>query len=221
MRFTVKICGITSVEDAQVVVRAGSDAIGLNFYPESPRFVTPATARAIVEAVPSTMIKVGLFVNADPVLACRAMDELGLDVLQLHGDEPPEYLARLGSRPVMKAFRCGPDGLGPIMQYLDVCRRLGCLPQFTLLDAWVAGMHGGTGRVADWSVARQYLADTALPPLVLAGGLTPLNVAEALRATGAWAVDTASGVESSPGRKDAAAVEAFVLAARQAIRSDL
>jgi phosphoribosylanthranilate isomerase len=230
--FTVKICGITTIDDAQCAVRAGADAVGVNFYPGSPRCVTPAGARAILESLPPGIVKVGVFVDAEPAAACAAFDALGLDLLQFHGDEPPGRLAELGGRPVMKAFRLGagvlqpmehdpigPTVLQPVEQYLNECRRLGCLPRLVLLDAQVPGAYGGTGQVADWSAARQYRMEITYPPMVLAGGLRADNVAAAIRATGALGVDTASGVEARPGRKDPAAVAAFVRAAREALAS--
>jgi phosphoribosylanthranilate isomerase len=215
--FTIKICGITTVEDALAVAGTGADAIGVNFYPGSPRCVTLRQARAILEVVPPGVVKVGVFVDVEAAALCRACDELGLDLLQLHGNEPPARLAELGGRPVMKAFRLGPAGLEPVAEYLRQCRSLGCLPELVLLDAQVPGAYGGTGQVADWAAARRYPAEIGKPPMVLAGGLRPDTVAAAIRATGAAAVDTASGVEARPGRKDLAAVAAFVRTAREAL----
>ena len=215
--FRIKICGITDVDDARMVAHAGADAIGLNFYPASPRCVAPATAQAIAKALPAGVVKVGLFVNPEAAVACRTFDDLGLDLLQLHGDEQPEFLTRLGNRPVMKVFRPGPAGLQTVVEYLAECQRLGCLPRLVLLDAFQPGSYGGTGTLADWPLASQYQGAGLSPPLVLAGGLTPANVARAIRAARVTAVDTASGVESAPGRKDPAAVAAFVRAATDAL----
>ena len=214
--FRIKICGITSAEDARVVVRAGADAVGLNFYPKSPRFLKLETAREIVDALPDGIVKVGLFVNAAADDLTSIVDLLGLDLIQLHGDEPPEFLVAMGDRPVMRAFRLDEDGLQPITEYLRRCRRLDCMPRMVLIDSHVAGAYGGTGVVADWSTLPSYPADEDFPPLVLAGGLTPLNIADSINTVRPAAVDTASGVESSPGRKDPAAVEAFVHAAQRA-----
>jgi phosphoribosylanthranilate isomerase len=215
--FTIKICGITRPEDARATAEAGADAIGLNFYPQSPRAIDLDRARSIVAALPGGMIKVGLFANAQPAEICRTCDALGLDLIQLHGDEPPELLSALGGRPVMKAFRAASaDGLSTMLDYLETCRALGCLPRLILLDAPMNRGFGGSGKLADWTLARQYLEDQQAPMLVLAGGLKPGNVAEAIRATGARAVDTASGAESQPGIKDPAALAAFVRAARAA-----
>jgi phosphoribosylanthranilate isomerase len=213
--FQIKICGITDVDDARLVARAGADAIGLNFYPKSPRFLSAEKARAIAAAVPAGVCKVGLFVNAPALEVGRLFDQLGLDLIQLHGDEPPEYLAGLGGRPVMRAFRLGASGLEPITRYLTRCRQLEALPQLVLIDSLVAGSYGGTGQVANWTLAGRYPREN--PPLVLAGGLTPANVAESIRTVRPAAVDTASGVESSPGRKDLDLVGQFIAAARAAL----
>jgi phosphoribosylanthranilate isomerase len=214
--FTVKICGITCVEDALAVAEAGADAIGLNFYPPSLRHISTAMAREIIAALPPGIVKVGLFVNADAEAMCQAFDDLGLDLLQLHGDEPPSMLEKLGGRPLMKAFRVEPNELGPVVRYIEKCDQIGQRLRLVLLDAKVDLLYGGTGIAADWPTARQYARTVNYPPLVLAGGLTPQNVAGAIRATGASAVDTASGVESQPGHKDPRAVARFVQAAREA-----
>ena len=216
--FRIKICGLTTVDDALAAARAGADAVGLNFYAKSPRSIEHGQARRIVDALPPRVIKVGLFVNASQPDVCRTFDELGLDLVQLHGDEPPEFLARLGDRPVMRAFRVGKEGLQPVADYLDQCRRLDCLPRLTLIDSRVKGAYGGTGRVADWDLVGRYPSHDWHPPLVLAGGLTPDNVAQAIHAARPAAVDTASGVETSPGRKSDALVGRFVEAALEAFR---
>lgn len=218
-----------------MVARAGADAIGLNFYARSPRHVDIHTARRIVATLPRAIIKVGLFVNAAADDVCRLCDELRLDLIQLHGDERPEYLGQIQGRAVLRAFRVGAEGLRPVTDYLAQCRALGVMPSLVLLDAQVPGEFGGTGQTTDWSLAASYAqqaegrrkgrqqvaapasgitAPGQWPPLVLAGGLTPANVAEAVRRVRPAAVDTASGVESSPGHKDPAAVAAFVEAAR-------
>ena len=217
--FRTKICGITGTRDAVGAARAGADAIGLNFYRPSPRFVEPQRAAEIVGALPPDVVKVGLFVNASPREICDSFDRLRLDLVQLHGDEPPELLAELGGRPVMRAFRVGPDGLRPVETYLAECRRRECTPRMVLVDARLKGIFGGTGQVADWEALASYPTDGSMPPLVLAGGLTPDNVAEAVRTVRPAAVDTASGVESAPGRKDPALVRQFVAAALAAFES--
>jgi len=201
-----------------MVAESGADAVGLNFFPKSPRYVQPETARRISAAIARRVVKVGVFVNASRREVCQLFDQLRLDLIQLHGDEPPEFLAALGGRPVMRAFRVGSAGLGPTAEYLDHCRRLNCLPRMILVDAWRAGQYGGTGKRANWSALREYAVRLGSPPLVLAGGLTPANVARAIRTVRPHAVDAASSLETSPGRKNGILVRQFVLAARQALR---
>ncbi len=218
--FHIKICGITNVDDALAVVDAGADAIGLNFYRYSPRYVKFDRARQIVDALPADFVIVGLFVNSTVRYVSKTFDQLELDLIQLHGDEPPEFLEELNPRPVMKAFRIGPDALGPMYEYLERCSKLGCMPRMVLIEQKVEGKYGGTGKTADWDIVKQYPAvasEKGYPPLVLAGGLTPQNVALAVSTVRPAAVDTAGGVESGPGRKDAAAVEAFVRACGKGI----
>ena len=214
--FRIKICGITTIDDAEMVARAGADAVGLNFFPESPRCVSVNVAEQIVRSLPDGIVKVGLFVNAEADRILGACDLLGLNMIQLHGDERPEFLATLGRWPVMRAFRLGPGGLNPIAEYLRECHHWGCSPEMVLIDSLVKGAYGGTGKKTDWTIASQYPLEEGSPQLALAGGLTAENVAEAIRAVKPLAVDTASGVESSPGRKDPHAVAAFVAAAQRA-----
>ncbi len=214
--FRIKICGITCEADARVVAAAGADAVGLNFFEKSPRYLAPREAERVVRALPDDMVKVGLFVNATPQHILDTWDSLGLTLIQLHGDEPPEFLCELGNRPVMRAFRLGEEGLAPICGYLQTCRELGCLPRLVLIDSFRKGKYGGTGATADWDTARLYPAEVWLPPLVLAGGLTPENVGEAIRTVRPIGVDTASGVESAAGKKDADSVRRFVETARAA-----
>ena len=214
--FRIKVCGVTTVEDAVLVAEAGADAVGLNFYPASRRYVSPDIAEANVATLPSGVCKVGHFVNSPASEVAATFDRLRLDLVQLHGDEPPEHLAQLAGRPIMRAFRLGPGGLGPVADYLRRCRDLGCVPALCLFDAFVPGQFGGTGQVADWARLGCYPIEDWHPPLVLAGGLTPDNVAEAIGQVHPLAVDTSSGVESSPGRKDPALVHRLVAAARAA-----
>jgi len=216
--FRIKICGITNPTDALAVSQAGADAIGLNFYPASPRFIDRDKVRQILEVLPLKIVKTGVFVNAVPKEICQTFDELPLDLIQLHGDEPPDFIAQLGGRPVMKAFRLGSDGLKPIVAYLEQCKKLSSGPKLVLIDAQVKGVYGGTGETANWSICAQYPRQENLPALVLAGGLKPTNVTEAIQQVRPWAVDTASGVESSPGLKDHTALAAFVNAAREAFK---
>jgi phosphoribosylanthranilate isomerase len=215
----VKICGITTVDDGRATAAAGANAIGLNFYPKSPRFVSWERATAIAKVLPRPVIKVGLFVDCPVSEVLQACSVVSLDLVQLHGNEPPETLAQIkaaGGPAVMKAWRLGPQGLGPLEEYLERCRQLGSLPAMVLLDACQPGQFGGTGKTADWSVARGYPSQSWYPPLMLAGGLTAENVAEAIGQVRPAAVDTASGVESAPGCKDPVLVRQFVAAARRA-----
>jgi phosphoribosylanthranilate isomerase len=214
--FQIKICGITNPQDALVVTRARADAIGLNFYPRSPRFISPDTARQIIAVLPTDIVKVGLFVNAPAADVCQTFDDLHLNLIQLHGDEPPKYLSQLGGRPIMRAFRVEPGNLPPVIEYLAQCRDNGVVPNAVMVDSLSVGVYGGSGTVADWTAAARYAAQPGLPPLVLAGGLVAGNVADAIRTVHPAAVDVASGVESRPGLKDPALVEAFVRAAREA-----
>ena len=212
--FRIKICGLTHPSDADAVVAAGADAVGLNFYHGSKRHIDPEMAAAIVRELPESIVRVGLFVNAPAGEIRELVNRLRLDLVQLHGDESPADIAALGEIPVMKAFR--PASSLEVIVYLEACARLGCQPRMVLLDASVPGALGGTGLRADWEIAQQYLQSLRVPPLVLAGGLTPDNVAEAIRTVKPAAVDTASGVEFAPGRKDPDQVARFVDAARAA-----
>jgi len=211
--FRTKICGITTVEDARAMTEAGVDAVGLNFYDQSPRFVDTDTAEAIIAALPSEIVKVGLFVDSPLNFVCDTHEKLGLDAIQLHGSEKPEYMARLGKLPLIRAFRVAAGDLYSMTDYLLECRKLGAVPRMAIADALVPGVHGGTGSLADWETLRDYPNQPWHPPLVLAGGLSPQNVGDAIRAVRPAAVDTASGVESSPGRKNASKSKAFVRAA--------
>lgn len=214
--FRIKICGITRVEDARQAAEAGADACGLNFYPHSPRCVALSTAAEICKQLPRSVVRVGVFVNAAPSEVVEAFGRLGLDLIQLHGDEPPEYLAELGSRPVIRAFRLGPEGMAAIERYLAQAEALGTLPRMVLVDAYRAGQYGGTGKAADWAALAGYAHLPWKLPLVLAGGLDPDNVAEAIRQVRPAAVDTASGVETAPGQKSPDHVRRFVAAAQAA-----
>ena len=211
----VKICGIRDVDTALAVVLAGADAIGLNFYEKSPRVVAPAMAAEIVVRIhgfAGTPVEaVGVFVNHSADEIRKICRQCKLRTVQLHGDEPPELVADLTAEyRVIRAFRVGNEGLSSPAQYLDACRRLSATPWACLVDARVTGQYGGTGQTAPWEViAREYNA-VDWPPLILAGGLGPHNVAQAIRMIGPWGVDVAGGVESSVACKDATLVRQFV-----------
>jgi phosphoribosylanthranilate isomerase len=202
----VKICGLTSVEEACLAADAGAAAIGLVFWERSPRAVSVDTAQRIAAALPAFVARVGVFVNAScEEMACVA-DAVGLDVLQLHGDEQPQDVRGLRRR-VVRAVRVG--GTFSVESVLPFVEN----GWSVLLDSGNATEPGGTGRAFDWSVARA--VRERLPQLILAGGLTPENVGAAIRAVSPWAVDVSSGVEDSPGRKNADKVRAFIAAVRQ------
>jgi len=215
--FRVKICGITTGEDAHSAADAGADAIGLNFYPRSPRYVTPQEAKQIVNSVGARVLSVGVMVNPSEEEALSIATQVGLGAIQLHGDEPASVAARLSRTvAVVKAFRISTSGLRPVLEYLDEVRKSEGLLRAVLFDAYRPGQFGGSGETADWGIIQQYRPKVEDPPFVLAGGLTPDNVATAIQRLRPAGVDTASGVERSPGRKDAALVAQFVRAARMA-----
>jgi phosphoribosylanthranilate isomerase len=206
----VKICGITALDDALAARDAGADMLGFNFYPPSPRYVERTTCSRLVNAIRSRGFQVtlvGIFVNTPPDEVGRILDECGLDLAQLSGDEPPGDLARLSER-AFKAIR--PRDAG---EALSQATRYGgrAAPPALLVDASAGtGQFGGTGQTGNWEAARILAARR---PILLAGGLRPENVAAAVAAVQPWGVDVASGVESSPGRKEAAKMQAFVRAA--------
>jgi phosphoribosylanthranilate isomerase len=204
-RVAVKICGITSPEDGRLAAEAGADAIGLVFWPGSPRCVDLATAGRIAAALPPFVLRVGVFVDAGRDELARAAEAAGLDLFQLHGSEPPESVPGLPRR-ALKALRVG-DGfvLAEALRYEGLAAGL-------VLDTRDEALPGGTGRTFDWKVAQAVRERVRF--LMLAGGLHAGNVAEAVRTVRPDAVDVSSGVESSPGRKDPSKVRAFVEAAR-------
>ncbi len=216
----VKICGIRDVNTAGEVARLGPDAIGLNFYEATPRSVLIKTAREIVRTLPEGVEPVGLFVNHTVEQIQETCRHCQVRTLQLHGDEPPELLAELredlAGAKLVRAFRVGEEGFADLGEYLESCRRLGVSLDACLVDARVEGAYGGTGTTVSWELlAREYQRD-AWPRLILAGGLEPDNVAEAIHAVRPWGVDVASGVESAPGKKDLERVKRFIENARNA-----
>jgi phosphoribosylanthranilate isomerase len=215
--FHVKICGVCHQGDLPAIAAAGADAVGLNFYPQSKRFLSEREADKVAAAVPHDLARVGVFVNATGAAMLASAQRFGLDYLQLHGDEPPEQLAELRAYPVIKAFRFGEAGWQPIESYLSACKQRGALPVAVLIDGPAANDEfGGTGRTADWAELSDWRSHVDLP-LVLAGGLTAGNVAQAIERVRPSAVDTASGVEQSPRRKNDEAVRSFVASAREAL----
>lgn len=209
----IKICGITSELDGRRAAALGADAIGLNFYARSPRVVTPERARGILAVLPPTVDPVALFVNQPLAEVGPIVETLErVRTVQWHGDrhetdDPGPY------RMVMAFPVRGAADLTAIERYLDRCRDAGWLPAGLLVDAHVAGEYGGTGRTAPWELLADFRPGV---PVLLAGGLTPNNVAEAIRLVRPYAVDVASGVESAPGVKDEDMMRRFIAAAREA-----
>jgi len=215
--FRIKICGVTTVDDALDAAAAGADAIGLNFYAQSKRYVPVDAVRPISLSMPAAVTRVGLFVNATADDITTIVEQVELDCVQLHGDEPPELIADLPRRvSVVRAYRCGEEGLAPLGSYLAACRAQGRLPDAVLIDADAPGEFGGSGRVADWALIARERELVGDRPLILAGGLSAANVARAIEVVRPDGVDVTSGVEREPGHKDAALVTQFVAAAREA-----
>lgn len=198
-RTRIKICGIKEPEHARVALEAGADAIGLVFWPESPRYVTIARAKKVAKSLPPFVTAVGLFVNAKATEIRAILKEIPLGLLQFQGDEPPDFCAKFGV-PYVRAVRMekGVD----LVEY----RRRFSGAQALLVDAHVPGQRGGTGRVFDWAE----LPAKHPAPLILSGGLTAENVGRAIREVRPWAVDVSSGVESSRGVKDPAKIVEFI-----------
>lgn len=205
MRTRIKICGVTSVADALRCADAGADAVGLVFYPRSPRCVTVERAAEIVRALPPFVTAVGLFVNPQPADVDAVLASCPVGLLQFHGDESPEFCARFG-HPYLKALRVQPG-----VDLLECLRPYEAASGW-LLDAFREGEYGGTGTAFDWNLVPPGLAR----PVVLSGGLSPENVSEAVRRVRPWAVDVSSGVESAKGIKDPARVAAFIAGVRNA-----
>lgn len=200
----IKICGITREADMGVALAAGADAIGFVFYPPSPRYLTNERAAALAHAVPPFVVRVGLFVNAEPAVVRETLAQVPLELLQFHGEEDEAY-CRQFRRPYIKAARVRPG-----LDLVEFARRFSSA-QGLLLDAFVEG-YGGAGQTFDWS-----LIPRALPlPMILSGGLHADNVGEAVRKLRPWAVDVSSGVEVAKGIKDAEKINAFVAAVRHA-----
>jgi phosphoribosylanthranilate isomerase len=205
----IKICGITNLEDARLAADLGAHALGFIFYPKSPRSVRPEAAREIIDNLPPFVMTVGVFVDEEAG-AVRGIAEIaGLDWIQLHGQESPEYCCSLGRR-VIKGFRIkDPSSLSLLHDYQ------GSVQAF-LLDTYKAGTAGGTGETFDWALARKA---RELGPIILAGGLTPANVAQAIHAAQPAAVDVASGVEAAPGKKDPGKLREFFEAVKEVGRT--
>ncbi|UVT19081.1 MAG: phosphoribosylanthranilate isomerase [Nitrospira sp.] len=202
----IKICGITNLEDAKGAVAAGADALGFVMYRKSPRWVDPSLVRAIVAELPPFVLPVGVFVNEEAGTVRALMDECGFALAQLHGDESPLYCQHLG-RPALKALR--------LKDHETVLTLAGFQGQANvrgfLIDAYSDQAYGGTGQTVDWTLAQEVARSL---PIILAGGLTPENVADAIKTVRPYGVDVSSGVEKSPGKKDLHKLKAFIEAAR-------
>lgn len=198
----IKICGTTNLVDALIAVEAGADALGFIFVPNTPRYLHPDEAAKIIEDLPPFITTVGLFVNAEQSEINKVANDCSLDAIQLHGEETPELCLSL-KRKVVKAFRVKDES--------NLSRLGDFRVSAYLLDSYVRGAMGGTGRVFDWNLAvkaRQY------GRIILAGGLNPENIASAIMQVRPYGVDVSSGVEICPGRKDPAKIKAFIDAAR-------
>jgi phosphoribosylanthranilate isomerase len=235
--FRVKICGVTSAADAAMVAAAGADAIGLNFVQGSPRQLDLSRGRDVAVAIPAGVLRVGVFAGMPAVDMLRIARELNLDAIQLHGHldgtqapvDPPERCGELAGLPVIRAVRLetsrpDTDALTAARQWIAAAVAAGAAPAMLIVDAAVSrgtapGRLGGTGERVDWTALAQ--AGSLPVPMAVAGGLTPDNVAEAIRITGLSAVDTASGVEAAPGRKDPRKVRDFIAAARRGLEAFL
>jgi phosphoribosylanthranilate isomerase len=214
--FRIKICGVTNIVDAQAAAEFGADAVGFNFYRPSKRFIEFGEAQRIAGSLPDSILKVGVFVNHRITEVQEAVEQIGLDCVQLHGDEPATFISELSvAVPVVRAFRCGSNGLAPLASYLDDCSA-GWIPDAVLLDADAGQNFGGTGRAPDWARIAKERAMLGDIRVILAGGLTPANVASAISAVRPDAVDVAGGVERLPGKKDSDLIKRFVAATRQA-----
>jgi phosphoribosylanthranilate isomerase len=213
----VKICGLTRVEDAMACAAAGVDWVGLNFHRGSPRFIELYRAAEIIAALPASISAVGVFVDRPATEVADFCRRLGLNRVQLHGCETPEYLLSLGKLKVIRAFRLGGSlAWAGVSEFLARAEVLGCPPDAILIDAYVAGQPGGTGATVGANIL-DFMPP--LPRLILAGGLSPANVAAKVRQFRPWMVDVASGVESAQGRKDPALIAAFVRAAKSALEA--
>lgn len=206
MAIKVKICGITNPDDALAAVAAGADALGFVFHTSSSRCVTPEVVRRIIAVLPPFVVPVGVFVNEDMKVVRDLMDACGVALAQLHGDESAAYCEQLG-RPMLKAIRL--RDMGSFLSLAEYKGRAGV--RGFVIDAYSESAYGGTGQTTDWSLAAE-AAKTA--SILLAGGLTPENVGEAIIKVRPYGVDVSSGVEGAPGKKDHAKVKAFIQAVK-------
>lgn len=212
----VKVCGLTDVDNAMHVAEAGVNAIGLNFFRGSKRYVEPDLAREIADSLPPSIEPVGLFVNHSEEEIRELAKHVGLHTLQLHGDETPELAGKLEGFRIIRAFRVDENSVPEFLAELESFHKAGVELFAALVDARVSHAYGGTGETAPWDLITRHYDFAKSPPLILAGGLTPENIAEAVSTVNPWGVDTASGVETSPGIKGRELVREFVASARSA-----
>jgi len=194
----IKICGITNLDDALAAVAAGADALGFNFYKPSPRYITPQSARDIIEQLPRSVLTVGVFVNEEA--ATLIANEAGVTALQLHGDESPSYCRELAANYVIKTFVVADDFNIDVIKSYET--------EAIMLDTRDNKLRGGTGQRFDWSIAQQ--VSRLVPKLFLAGGLSPENIEEAIETVHPYAVDTCSALEDKPGKKNHERMRAFI-----------
>jgi phosphoribosylanthranilate isomerase len=204
-RVKVKICGVRTLEEAVAALDAGADALGFNFWPRSPRYIAPEAAREITRSVSPLASLIGVFVNEETRRIEEIVSVAGLSAVQLHGDETPEFCERMSSIKVIKAFRVGADFNVEVIRSYPV--------SMALLDTSIKGSYGGTGRRFDWRVV---VEAKQIAPVMLAGGLSIENVAEAIQHVRPFAVDVCSGVEAEPGRKDLNKLRKFMAAVDEA-----
>ncbi|MBI5894234.1 MAG: phosphoribosylanthranilate isomerase [Deltaproteobacteria bacterium] len=213
----VKICGITNLEDAIAATEYGADALGFVFYKKSPRCVDVKTVKKIVKALPPFITAVGVFVNETKDKINKIIDETGLNVIQLHGDEPPEFCNGF-ERKVIKAFKIQGSRAAAGFSLRQLRNLKVAATQYNvsayLLDTYQEGIEGGTGRTFNWALAKKA---KRFGRIILAGGLTPENVADAVKKVNPYAVDVSSGVEKRPGEKDLKKVKEFIERAKKAI----
>lgn len=232
----IKVCGINDLVAARAIAELRPDAVGLNFYEQSVRFVSPKKARKFAAHFPPETAVIGVFVNAPINVIRQAIEECGLIGVQLHGQGAEDVLAQLNEldgadAPIgitteripasikrIRAFAVGLQGLAEVAETFNAFPKGRSVVDAFLVDAHVEGKHGGTGRQAPWSLLRSEYRTEKWPPLILAGGLRPENVAAAIETVRPWGVDVASGVESAPGIKDVDCVARFIQEARTAFR---
>ncbi len=215
--FRIKVCGLLSASCVGHVVSAGADAIGLNFAPNSRRYLSPQLCPKVAEAIPQGIVRVGVFVN-EPIQQIESLKAIAqLQFIQLHGDEPTEMMRDLPAGSVIRAIRLRNEDFSPITAFVSECERLDTMPAAILVDAHSPTAYGGTGRILDWSALSGWREWIRIEiPLILAGGLSPENVAEAIQIVQPAGVDTASGVETVRMEKDRELTAKFVSEAGRA-----